>query len=251
LPGSRQGEAEGYVPTAFDRRNVPTIEHRPRAFDRRDVLVIALLAVAGGAVGLFLHYANSLPPDQGFIATLTTFVLGCAILVAALSGLLHWAGGRKQTLVSTGAFVAGIVAGYPFGPAVASPVTVAGTASLTLTGVSGAFEGAAACDWAAARARVAQVRMAGVPYAGGEATVTVDLYGVRTTVQAPRALYRWTGPDAVAPLEPGAEAISADGATGSIRVYVIRADVPDDGTEEEPVELNGSLVWRCEAAPPG
>ena len=247
----RPGDAEGQAATAFDRRNAPEIVRRPRRLDRRDLAIAVAVALAGAVVGLFLHYANSLPPDQVWAGTVVTIGLVLGLIVATLTGLLEWAGGRPQTILKTIGFVAGIIVAYPFGPAVPAPVTVAGTYALTLDGVTGIAEGEAACDWAAGRARVAQVRVLGVPYEDpGDTSVTVDFYGVRTSIQTPRAAYRWTGPEAIQPIVDTAPAVSADNSSGGIRLYVIRVDLPVTGTEDEPVDLTGTLRWRCQPAPP-
>ncbi len=200
----------------------------------------------GAAVGLFLHYASSLPPDQAFISTIATVLLAGGLFVAVLSGLLHWAAGRPQLLVATVAFVAGVTVAYPFGPAVAPAVNVPGTYSLTLGDIQGTLEGKADCRWAAARAKVENVTVPAIPFPGGEGSLTVEFFGVRVRVLTPAVEYRWAGPEAVTPLDAGSAAFSDDHARGAARVYVLLTQVVD---AEVPTELRGTLRWECQPAP--
>ncbi|MBA2255470.1 MAG: hypothetical protein H0W07_10190 [Chloroflexi bacterium] len=232
------------------RRQTPeAVGPRPRSFDRRDLTIVAATTVLGAVVGLLLHYARSLPPGQGSIAGFVVIVFVGVLVVGAAYGLLQWAAGQPVPLMAMIGLVVGFFAALPFGPSATPAITVPGTYAVTLSGIQGTVEGEAACDWAAGRTRIAQVRVSGLPYEDGAANLTVYLLAPRTTVETPRAAYRWTGEEAVQPID-SAVPVSADGSSGAIRLFVVRAEVPAQGTEDEPADLTGTIRWQCLAAPP-
>jgi hypothetical protein len=216
--------------------------------ERQDQITIVIGAVVGVAVGMALHYADSLAPDRVVIGFLAKIALAVLFVVAlAVAGQI-WVSGRPAILAVTLAMLGGVILAYPFGPSIASGVGVAGSYSMMFEQPAGTppASGTLVCDWAPGRERVARLTGTQARIAGSDLSLSVDFYGVRASLDAApgNPSFLSFGPDALQPAE-GAPARPPDDASGTVRLDLIRYTTDGAG----PDELVGTLHWECQPAP--
>jgi len=219
---------------------VPRIERHYLGLEAREWGVVGLGALVGGALGVLLHYMDSLATDVAYLADFMRAVAYVAAFVVFMIGIGQLTTGRRTLLLAVIPFAIGAVVASGFGPTAAPPAQVDGRLDLAIDG-SAAVPDPAICTWAAGREKVERVMNAGTLPGNRRYALDVDRGRLRIMLELDGGQYVALGSDAFAPLSgPAQEA--------SLHLPLVQARL--EAPEGIPAAVTARIAWSCASAPP-
>jgi hypothetical protein len=240
-------------PPAPSPLGIEDLEATPRSpLVTRANLLRALLIFAGGlAWGAAVRFADSLPVDMGFLAFILKVGIGAGFVIALILILLFRGFEVDRVAIIAVLAFGGAWVGLTFGPTVAPAVTVTGTFSFAPTVPAGTptSVGELACEWAAGRWKIAELRTP--PLDGFPSPHTLTLDFLRRTI----SLTDGDGSTLLAvgngafTSPPDAPPQGTGDSSGTLDLLLLQ--VSPDSTPPDPNEVQARFTWDCPAPPPG
>jgi hypothetical protein len=214
--------------------------------DRRDAVGVVVAAIVGIAIGLGIHYLDSLAPDRVLFRTVAWFAIGVGFILFLAAGALQLAAGRFGLMIAGLVSLVGAIVAYPVGPAIAAGVAVPGSYSMTveLPGVA-PVGGPVVCLWAPGRERVASLTGQQIQIYGITVVPSVFFYAPRASLDLPTgepAYVTYSG--GLPPAGNGAPPPTADDASGTVRIDFVATD-----PSYREAAFAATLHWECQPAP--
>ena len=208
------------------------------------------IVVAGIAWGAAVHFADSLPIDLGFIASILKIVVGLAFVIGLISRLLFSGFEVDRVALIAVLAVGGASIGLSLGPTVVPPATVAGTFTFAPSVPAGApaTEGALECEWASGRWKIGALRTAPIDGLPSPHRLTLDF--LRTTMRLANeegstlvafGSAAFTSPEDAPPRGEGDR-------SGTLDLLLLQ--VGTESTATDPNEVRARFSWECPAPPP-
>jgi hypothetical protein len=206
--------------------------------------------VASIAWGAAVHFADSLPIDMGFIASILKVVVGLAFVIGLIIRLLRGGFDVGRVALIACLAVGGASIGLNLGPAVVPPATVVGTFTFAPSLPAGApvSAGALECEWASGRWKIGVLRGASIDGLPTVHRLTLDL--LRTTMslanEAGSELWAFgsrafTSPADAAPRGEGDR-------SGTLDLVLLQVGI--GSAPSDPNEVRGRFSWECPGPPP-
>lgn len=240
----RRGSAT--ITSVFRRSPAPTpAPAAPRTgrlylgLEAREWGVVALGTLIGVALGVLIHYVDSLATDVAYMADFVRAVAYVIAFVAFMIGIGQLTTGRRTLLLGVVPFAVAAIIASGFGPAAVPPAQVVGSLDLAVDG-SVADAGPAVCTWAAGREKIERVNNRGTLSGDREYALDVDRGRLRVTLEVDGGQYLALGAEAFA-------TISGPAQSASIRLPLVQTltSAPAD----IPAAVETSIAWDCEPAP--
>jgi hypothetical protein len=201
--------------------------------------VVVLGSVVGIAVGLLVHYVDSLATDIAYLADFARAVTYVVAFVVFMIGIGQLTTGRRTLLLAVIPFTVAAIIASAFGPSASPPAQVGGRLDLTVDG-SVADAGAAVCTWAAGREKVERVDNQGTLPGGRVYALDVDRGRLRVSLELDGGEYVALGAAAFA-------AVTGSGQTASVEVPLLQALT--SAPPGIPEAVMARIDWSCEPVP--
>jgi hypothetical protein len=200
---------------------------------------VAIGAIVGIAVGLGIHYVDSLSTDVAYLADFARAIAYVVAFVVFMVGIGQLTTGRRTLLLGVIPFAVTTIIASGFGPVATPPAQVTGSLDLTVDG-SVADPGIAVCTWAAGREKIERVNNQGTLPGGRAYTLDVDRGRLRVTLEVDGGRYLALGAEAFA-------SVSGPGQRVSLQLPLVQA-LPSAPTDI-PATVQASIEWSCDPAP--
>ena len=200
---------------------------------------MALGALIGVAIGLLVHYVDSLATDVAYLADFIRAVTYVVAFVVFMIGVGQLTTGRRHLLLGVIPFTVAAIIASGFGPSASPPALVGGRLDLTVDGTV-ADAGTAVCTWAAGREKVERIENRGTLPEGRAYVLNVDRGRLRVALELDGGEYLALGAEAFASLSG-----SAQRATLELPLVQALMSAPTD----IPAAVTATIDWSCEPAP--
>ncbi|MET1232398.1 MAG: hypothetical protein ABWY52_06070 [Candidatus Limnocylindrales bacterium] len=207
--------------------------------EAREWGVVALGTLIGVALGVLIHYVDSLATDVAYMADFVRAVAYVAAFVVFMIGIGQLTTGRRTLLLLIIPFAVAAVIASGFGPAAAPPAQVVGSLDLTVDG-SVADAGPAVCTWAAGREKIERINNRGALTGDRAYALDVDRGRLRVTLEVDGGQYVAFGAEAFA-------SVSGPAQSGSIQLPLVQT--APSAPADIPAAVESVIAWDCEPAP--
>jgi len=207
--------------------------------EAREWGVVVFGALVGVAVGLLLHYVDSLATDVAYLADFVRAVAYVVAFVVFMVGIGQLTTGRRTLLLGVIPFAVAAIIASGLGPSAVPAAQVGGRLDLNVDG-STADAGVAVCTWAAGREKVERVNNRGTLPGDRAYALDVDRGRLRVTLEVDGGQYVALGAEAFA-------AVIGSGQSSGLHLPLVQT-LPS-APEDIPGAVTAKIDWSCEAAP--
>lgn len=220
-------------------RAAPRTGRRFLGLDAAEWGVVGLGTIIGIAVGLLVHWVDSLATDVAYMADFARAVAYVVAFVVFMVGVGQLTTGRRWLLLGVIPFAIAAIIASGFGPTAAPSVQVEGTLGLAVDG-SRAEAGVAVCTWAAGREKVERINNRGTLPTGREYALDVDRGRLRIKLEVDGGEYVALGAEAFATI---------DGAAQEASLHLPLLQTLVSAPEGIPAAVEASIDWACQPVP--
>ena len=223
---------------------------RPPLLSRRNVLWAIGLVIAGIAWGAAVRFADSLPIDIGFLASVLKIGVGLAFVIGLVIRLLFRGFAVDRVALVALLAVGGASIGLTLGPTVVPAATVAGTFTFAQSVPAGApsTEDALECSWANGRWKVGALRTTPIKGLPTAHRLTLDFLR-RTMSLADEGGSNLIAVGSEAFVSPADVPTRGEGdRSGTLDLLLLQVGI--DSTADDPNEVRARFSWECPIPPP-
>lgn len=218
----------------------PPLRERYLGLEAREWAAVAVGTLLGVAIGMLIHYVESLSTDVAYLADLIRAIVYVFFFVVFMIGIGQLTTGRRSLILGVVPFAIAAIIASGFGPSAVPAVDVPGRVELRV-GRDLAVSEPATCTWAAGREKVERIVDAGVVPDGRHYALDVDRGRLRVALELDGGTYVALGSSAFA---------SISGPAADARLALPLVQTLPTAPADIPAAIDVAIVWSCDSAPP-